>query len=129
VVRHLPDELWAAFEPLLPPVVWCGNGRPPIDNRRCLHAALYVLISGIPWKLMPAGFPCYKTVQHRLRDWQQREAFRTLWTRCAEQYQRRRGVNFDQLSIDGARKPAKKGAKPAGPTPRTGANAAPSWCS
>jgi hypothetical protein len=27
--RKVPDGVWALFEPILPPVVWCGNG--------CLH--------------------------------------------------------------------------------------------
>ena len=37
--RKVPDEVWALFEPILPPVIWCGNGCPPYDNRECLHAA------------------------------------------------------------------------------------------
>ena len=31
--RKVPDDVWALFEPILPPVVWCGNGGPPDDNR------------------------------------------------------------------------------------------------
>ena len=38
--RQLPEDVWALFEPLLPPVIWCGNGCPPYSNRECLHAAL-----------------------------------------------------------------------------------------
>jgi Putative transposase of IS4/5 family (DUF4096) len=62
LARHLPDEHWQAFEPVLPQVVWCGNGRPPCSNRDCLHAVLYVCISGIGWKYLPPVFlrtkPC-----------------------------------------------------------------------
>src|SRR4051812_20390464 len=68
-VRGVPDDVWALFEPILPPAVWQGNGRRPIDNRRCLHALLYVLASGIGWEYLPAGFPSYKTVQRRLQRW------------------------------------------------------------
>ena len=107
--RRLPDDVWRAFEPVLPPVVWSGNGRPPVPNRACLHAAVFILISGTPWKLMPPGFPCYKTVLARFRRWVARDAFRDVWRGCALACQARRGINFDQLSIDGARKPAKKG--------------------
>lgn len=127
LARHLPDELWAAFEPVLPPVVWCGNGRPPTGNRECLHAAIFILISGTPWKLMPPGFPCYKTVRQRFKRWLGREAFLEVWAACAARYQALRGVNFDQLSIDGARKAAKKGASRPAPTRRTGPSAARSW--
>jgi transposase len=111
LARHLPDFVWNAFEPFLPPVVWCGNGRPPISNRDCLHGAIFILISGTPWKLMPACFPSYKTVRNRLRRWVGQEAFRQMWSACAWRYDLLRGINFDQLSIDGARKPSKKGAQ------------------
>ena len=123
LARHLPDELWQAFEPVLPPVVWCGNGRPPKGNRECLHAAIFILISGTPWKLMPPGFPCYKTVYGRFKRWLELDLFRQLWAGCAAQYQELRGINFDQFSIDGARKAAKKGVREPAPTLRTGANA------
>ena len=49
IARRLPEEVWAAFEPVLPPVIWCGEGLPPSSNRRCLHGLLYVLITGIGW--------------------------------------------------------------------------------
>ena len=117
LARHLPDSVCNAFEPFLPPVVWCGNGRPPISNRDCLHAAIFILISGTPWKLMPACFPSYKTVRKRLRRWVEQEAFRQLWSASACRYGLVRGINFDQLSIDGARKPSKKGGAATGPNP------------
>jgi transposase len=126
LARRLPDEVWRAFEPVLPAVVWKGNGRPPETNRECLHGAMYVLVSGTPWKLMPACFPSYKTVRGRFKAWLGLEAFRAVWARCAATYDLLRGINFDQLSIDGARHPAKKGARQPAPTPRTGARRAPS---
>lgn len=124
LARRLPDEIWAAFEPVLPPVIWCGNGRPPVSNQSCLHAAIFILISGTPWKLMPPGFPSYKTVLNRWKRWLELDAFRRIWARCAAAHQIQCGINFDQLSIDGARKAAKKGVKTPGPTPLTGPNAA-----
>jgi hypothetical protein len=33
IARGVPEEIWTVFEPILPPVVWCGNGRPPKGNR------------------------------------------------------------------------------------------------
>ena len=67
--RKVPEDVWTLFAPLLPPVVWCGNGCPPYDNRACLHALLYVLVTGIGWRMLPPGFPSYKTVQRRLKVW------------------------------------------------------------
>ena len=115
LARQLPEEVWAAFEPVLPKVVWCGNGRPPCDNRACLHAVIYLAITGIGWKMLPPCFPSYKTVQGRWQNWLKLEAFKQVWSACAARYDALRGINFDQLSIDGSRKPAKKGAKRSAP--------------
>ena len=49
--RQLPEDVWILFEPLLPPVLWCGNGCPPYSNRECLHAVFYVLVTGIGWRM------------------------------------------------------------------------------
>lgn len=109
IARRLPEEVWAVFEPILPPVVWCGNGRPPKGNRECFHALLYVLVSGIPWEMLPPGFPSSKTVQRRLRRWLERDAFRTAWGQLARRYERLNGINRDQVLLDGSKKPSKRG--------------------
>lgn len=108
--RRLPDEVWDLFEPLLPPRRWCGNGRPPKTNRECFHALMYVLVTGIPWELLPAGFPSYKTVQRRLKLWLALDVFYQAWQQLAERYQALQGINWDQVLLDGSKKPAKKGA-------------------
>lgn len=109
--RELPEDVWAVFEPLLPPVVWCGNGRQPASNHDCLHGLFYILVSGIAWRLLPKGFPSYRTVQRRLRRWLAADAFRTAWGQLAQRYEQLQGINWDQLLLDGAKKPSKKGVK------------------
>jgi transposase len=110
-VRGVPAGVWAVFEPALPPVAWKGNGRKPWGNRDCLHALLYVLAAGIGWEYLPPGFPSYKTVQRRLRLWLARDLFRQARARLAERYQQLHGINWDQILLDGSKKPSKKGAK------------------
>ena len=107
--RDLPEDVWTLFAPLLPPVIWCGHGRPPASNRACLHAVFYVLISGIAWRMLPKGFPSYRTVQRRLRLWLQRDAFRQGWQQLAERYQQLHGIHWDQILLDGSKKPSKMG--------------------
>lgn len=107
--RQLPEEVWQLFQPLLPPVVWCGNGRPPASNYDCLHALFYILVSGIAWRMLPKGFPSYKTVQRRLTLWLQRDAFRSAWQQLAQRYEVLHGINWDQILLDGSKKPSKKG--------------------
>jgi transposase len=122
IARGVPEEIWTVFEPILPPVIWCGNGRPPKGNRECFHALLYVLVSGIPWEMLPPGFPSYKTVQRRLKRWLERDAFRAAWRQLAERYERLHGINWDQVLLDGSKKPSKKRlcseSRPEGPSSR-----------
>ncbi len=109
IARRLPDEIWALFEPVLPPVVWSGERRRPVSNHKCLHGLLYVLITGIGWEMLPKGFPSYKTVQRRLQRWLALDCFHTAWQQLAERYVRLRGINWDQVLLDGSKKPSKKG--------------------
>ncbi len=115
--RKVPEEVWALFEPILPPVVWCGNGCPPYDNRECLHAVLYVLVTGIGWRMVPPGFPSYKTVQRRLTVWLHQGAFRQAWQQVAQRYAVLQGINWDEVLLDGSKKPAKKGGNRPVPVP------------
>jgi transposase len=107
--RQLPEDVWNLFHPLLPPVVWCGNGRPPLSNRDCLHGLFYVLVTGIAWRMLPTAFPSYKTIQRRLKQWLALDCFRAAWAQLAQQYERRHGINWDQILLDGSKKPSKKG--------------------
>ena len=121
--RQVPEDVWALFAPLLPPVVWCGTGCPPYDNRACLHAVLYVLVTGIGWRMLPPGLPSSKTVQRRPRSWLELEAFRTAWRQLAQRYEALQGINWDEVLRDGSKKPAKKGASKRAPAPWIAANA------
>ena len=58
---------WAYVQPMLPQPR--KRGRPPTDRRVVLNAILYVLKGGIPWRLLPAGFPPWQTVYHVFRAW------------------------------------------------------------
>jgi transposase len=110
IARRLPDAIWGAFEPLLPAVVWRGNGRPPKGNKECLHGLLYVLVAGIAREMLPPCWPSYKTIQRRLKCWLRLDVFHQAWKELARKYERLHGVNWDQVLLDGSKKPAKKGA-------------------
>ena len=120
--RKVPEDVWALFAPILPPVVWCGNGGPPYDNRAGLHAVLYVVVTGSGWRMLPPSFPSYKTVQRRLKVWLELEVFRTAWGQLAQRYEALQGINGDEVLLDGSKKPAKKGASRRGPVPWIAAN-------
>lgn len=113
-VKDVPDDVWSVFEPILPPVVWKGNGRKPKGNRECFHALLYLLIAGIGWELLPKCFPSYKTIQRRLKRWLDLDCFHTAWQQLAQRYVQLHGINWDQVLLDGSKKPSKKGVKTPG---------------
>lgn len=48
----LPDDLWSEIEALFPVYVPSPDGgRPPKDTRRVLTALLFILKTGIGWKI------------------------------------------------------------------------------
>lgn len=110
VARRLPEEVWQLLPPLLPPVVWCGNGRPPASTYDCVHAVFAVLGSGIAWRMLPTGFPSSQTAQRRLQVWLPRAALRTAWQQLAHRSEALQGINGDQCLLAGSKKPSNKGA-------------------
>jgi putative transposase len=64
----LSNDEWRCIGPHLPEPV--GRGRPRLHGLRAiLDAVFYVLRSGCPWRLLPRGFPPWKTVYDWFRRW------------------------------------------------------------
>lgn len=71
----LTDGEWAVLEPELP--VPSRLGRPPKWTRRqIMNGLLYVLRSGLPWRMLPSDFPPVSTVQRYFYAWRDSG----LWT-------------------------------------------------
>jgi transposase len=101
IARRLPEEIWAIFEPLLPPIVRSGEGPPPASNHICLHGLLYVLITGIGWEQVPNCFPSGRAIRERLRAWLAHDRFLTAWQHLAQRYEQLRGITWDKVLLDG----------------------------
>src|SRR4051794_12843596 len=64
----LTDGEFAILGPLLPGRK--AKGRPrSVALREILDAIFYVLRGGVPWRMLPDGFPPWKTVFHYFRRW------------------------------------------------------------
>ena len=108
------DELWEAIEPLLPeePPKLQG-GRPRVPNRATLAGIIFVLKSGIPWKMLPKEMGCGSgvTCWRRLRDWQKAGVWRRLHRLLLDLLGKPNEVDWSRASLDSATVPAKRGAR------------------
>jgi putative transposase len=73
----LTDAEWMVLEPLLPPR--SRLGRPPKWSRRSiLDGVLYVLRSGLPWRMLPRDLPPASTVQRYFYAWRDSGLWRAI---------------------------------------------------
>ena len=63
----MSDAQWKTILPHLPKPA--KRGRPRTDLRRILDAVLYLVKSGVQWRLLPRSFPPWQTVYHVFRRW------------------------------------------------------------
>lgn len=73
----LTDAEWLVLEPFLPPASSVGRPRK-WTMRQVLDGMLYVLRGGLPWRMMPPGFPPATTVQRYFYAWRDSGLFRTI---------------------------------------------------
>jgi transposase len=104
VEQLVPDEVWDAIQPLLPPKrPHPKGGRPWIEDRAVLGGIIYVLRTGVPWRLLPArelgcgsGVTCWR----RLRDWQAAGVWEALHHRLLDWLGDDGQVDWSRAAID-----------------------------
>jgi transposase len=47
------DGLWELLKPLLPGRTPQRTGRPRVSDRAAFTAIVFVLVTGVPWRLVP----------------------------------------------------------------------------
>lgn len=127
----VPEELWEAIEPLLPPEKPRGTrGRPRVPNRACLAGIMYLLKTGCQYKYLPCqelGCGSPATVWRRLRDWTDLDVWPRLHAKILEWCGCLGELDPKHVMIDAATFRAFFGGPTPGRTPRivrkTGANA------
>ena len=111
--KLIDDELWAMVEPLLPAHrPQPKGGRPFVDDRAALTGILFVLRSGIPWKMLPAELGCGSgvTCWRRLRDWQAAGVWDALHVELLRRLARADRIDWSRAALDARHVPAKRGA-------------------
>ncbi len=67
---NLSDRDWRRLRALFPTPGRRGRGRPRRPDREVLHAVLWVLGTGQPWRELPHKFGPWQTAYHRFRTWE-----------------------------------------------------------
>jgi transposase len=73
----LTDGERAVLEPFMPPAAPVGRPRK-WPMRRIVDAMLYLLRGGLPWRMLPPGFPPASTVQRHFYAWRDRGLWQTI---------------------------------------------------
>ncbi|MBI0539783.1 IS5 family transposase, partial [Roseomonas sp. KE2513] len=116
----VPNDLWAAVEPLLPAErAEPKGGRPRLADRAVLTGILFVLTTGSPWERLPmkmgcgSGMSCWR----RLRDWQVAGVWRRLHRVLLERLEAAGAVDWSRAALDSTSVAAKKPGAEVGPNP------------
>lgn len=119
----LDDKLWALIEPLLPPPKkrrFRFPGRKPIGNREALTGIVFVLISGIPWEMLPQELGCGSgmTCWRRLRDWTEAGVWLKIQLGLLRHLREADKIDWSRAVIDSSSVRAVFGGRRLAPTPR-----------
>jgi putative transposase len=86
----LTDEQWQILRKLLPRPSRRGAPRT-VCRRAVVNAILYVLRGGCAWRLLPHGFPRWKTVYGIFRGWRDDGTWRRVHDSLRDELRRREG--------------------------------------
>jgi transposase len=116
------DELWSEIKPLLPEPKkrrFRFPGRKPIDDRKALSGILFVLISGIPWEMLPQEMGCGSgmTCWRRLRDWHEQGVWKRLHQKFLDKLGDADKIDWSRAIIDSGSIRAVGGGKKNRPQP------------
>ena len=111
---EVSDELWAVVEPLLPVrerrLRYPGRKRLP--DREALQGILFVLITGVPWRALPAelGYGSGVTCWRRLEEWTEAGVWPALHGELLRRLRVADRIDWSRACVDGSHVQAKKGA-------------------
>jgi transposase len=120
----LPEGLGQRVEPLLSkPKLKCRRipfaGRKPTEPRRVMAGILFVLKTGIPWKLLPAtsDFPSGHTCRRKLVEWHRAGVWQKLLQNVLNELQQKRRLDWRRAIADSSSVRASHGGEKTGPNP------------
>ena len=114
--RLIDDALWSRIEPLMPKRRRGKGhraGRRPHPDRAVLAGILFVLRSGLPWKMLPLEMGCGSgsTCRRRLLAWQRAGVWRRVHLALLTALRRRGQLDLERAIVDSASLRAPRGGK------------------
>lgn len=98
----MPEPLWQAVAPLLPPErPKPKGGRPRVPDRAVLAGIVYRLRTGCQWKALPTEFGSGSTCHLRMQQWARAGVFTEAFVAMLKRYDRRRGIQWKWAALDG----------------------------
>jgi len=129
----LDDDLWEVLRPLIPRKRRRRRypGRKRIEDRRTLTGILFVLMSGIPWRMLPLEMGCGSgmTCWRRLRDWQKAGVWERLHHTLLNKLRKADRIDWSRAVVDSGSVRAVGGEKKRARIRRIDGNWAPSTTS
>jgi putative transposase len=86
----LTDRQWDCIKEIIPPPK--PGGRPrSLEMRQVINAMLYIVVSGVQWRMLPREYPNWKSVYHYFRAWQKEGTWQRLHDSLRAQVRRQAG--------------------------------------
>ena len=120
-IWELPDDLWAAIEPILledaPPTPRSHGGRPRIDWRRAIDGIIFRLRSGCQWNKLPERFGSDRSIHRWFQRWCRDGVFERIWAVLVQECEDLGAVDWKWQAADGMLGKARFGGKKTGKNP------------
>ena len=102
----LSDEEWQLICHHFEPTDRRGSGHKH-PKKLIVDAILYVVKGGIPWRLMPNDFPCWKTVYDHFRNWNQRGVWEAALDQMNQLHRKKKAAPRAQATVSSTHKAVK----------------------
>jgi transposase len=100
-MKFIPDNLWCELEKIIPQKN-SRIGRPEKDKKVTLDAIIYVLHTGVQWRLLPEKYGSPTTIHGKFMKWCRMGIFSKMMIKAREYYRKRNSKNnwyaFDTIS-------------------------------
>jgi transposase len=106
---ELTKEQYKLIKPLLPKSA--KTGRPRANDKKTIHAILFVLRTGCRWCDVPRKYGSGVTAWRRHYTWSKQGIWLNIWQSLLSALDEQDKIVWQACMIDGSNVPAKKGAK------------------